>query len=143
MKNLLILFFSSTILWSCESSNSKDSKSDYFDFELEIDTVQVDPENEILMAGAYIDNPAVSADKTKFFNWDRKNYALEIIDIENYRLKDKIYFEKEGPKGLQSNYLFSTNSLPNNLFGFEDNTSFKIHDLEGNLFKKVVLKKNG
>lgn len=147
MKNLLMLLISSMVFWSCESSESKESKSAYYDFELEIDTVQVDPGKEILMAGAYTNNSAVSTDKTKFYNWDRNNYALEVIDIEKYRLKDKIYFEKDGPKGLQSDYLFSTKSLPNNRFGFEDNSSFKIHDVQGNLFKKVVFEeewiKNG
>jgi hypothetical protein len=137
MKFALTVFSFSIFLLSCGTGNKHTKDSSYFDFDVQIDTVQVDPCKEILMAGAYIDNPAVSADKKKFYNWDRKNYALEIVDIDNYKLKDKVYFEKEGPEGLNSAHLFSTKSLPNNQFGFEDNYSFKIHDLEGKLFNKV------
>lgn len=137
MKNLFQLLIFCGFLFSCGSESDKKKTSGYSDFEVEIDTIKVDSGDEIIMAGADIQNPAISNDKMKFYNWDRKNYALEIIDLEKYKLEHKVYFEKEGPKGLQSNYLFSTKPLPNNLFGFEDNTSFKIHDLEGNLFKKV------
>ncbi|WKV11246.1 hypothetical protein [Marivirga harenae] len=92
MKDLLILTFFSVILWSCESVNEKQTKSAYFDFELEIDTVQVDSKGVILMAGAYMDNPAISYDKTVFYNFDDDSFVLEIIDLENYKLDQKVNF---------------------------------------------------
>ena len=137
MKSFCVFLICPFLFLACDSGKESKNKSTYLNFEVLIDTVQVDPRNEILMAGAYIENPTVSANKKKFYNWDRKNYALEIIDLDNYELEDKVYFEKDGPKGLNSAYLFSTKSLPNNLFAFEDNDSYKVHDLEGNLFKKV------
>jgi hypothetical protein len=137
MKLFLIFLLSAIILCSCNFEKKQQNTSVYSNFKLEIDTILVDSRNEILMAGAYIHNPAISADNKIFYNWDRKNYALEVIDIEKYELKEKIFFEREGPKGLNSAHLFFTKSLPNNRFGFEDNYSYKIHDFQGSLFKKV------
>ncbi|SMG10854.1 protein of unknown function [Marivirga sericea] len=142
MKNLLILAFFSTILWSCESANRKETTSAYFNFELEIDTVQLDSRNEIIMAGAYMDNPAVSFDKTKFYNFDNENYVLEVFDIENYKLDKKVNFQKDGPNGLGSNQVRSLKIFPNGNIGIEDFESFKVFDLQGNQVKNVNFNKD-
>jgi len=137
MKIQFLLISYCSLLLSCNSQTDNKNKSSYSDFEVQIDTIQVDSGSEIVMAGADLQNPAISKDKAKFYSWDRKNYALEIIDLQSYKLENKVHFDKEGPKGLQSDHLFYTKPLPKARFGFEDNESFKIHDLEGNLFKKV------
>tara|TARA_R110002012_G_scaffold99980_2_gene238336 strand:+ start:290 stop:1423 length:1134 start_codon:yes stop_codon:yes gene_type:complete len=137
VKDLLILTFFSVILWSCESVNEKQTKSAYFDFELEIDTVQVDSKGVILMAGAYMDNPAISYDKTVFYNFDDDSFVLEIIDLENYKLDQKVNFQKEGPNGLGSNQVRSLKIFPNGNIGIEDFESFKIFDLQGNQLNNV------
>jgi hypothetical protein len=137
MKNLLILFVSSIILWSCNSTNKNENSSAYFDFELEIDTVQVNSGNEILMAGATVRNPGVSSNKKWFYSWDQKNFALEIVDLENYNLENKVYFEQDGPNGIGPNYFYRVDPFPNNQFGFEDYESYRIYDLDGNMIKKV------
>jgi|3_EtaG_2_1085321.scaffolds.fasta_scaffold10030_2 hypothetical protein len=137
MKNLFILLIFCGFLFSCGSESDKKKTSGYSDFEVEIDTVMVNSGSEILMAGSDNHLPAVSKDEKNFFGWDRKNYALEIVDLDEYKIKKKIYFEKDGPKGLQSEHFFNLFPLPNDYFGFEDFESYKIHDLKGNLIKKV------
>ncbi|WKK74098.2 DUF4221 family protein [Marivirga salinae] len=134
--NVIFLIYCG-LLFSCGSSTESKSKSSYSDFEVSIDTIQVDSRNEILMAGAYMDNPAVSFDKTKFYNFDDENYILEVIDLANYKLDKKVNFEKEGPNGLGSNQILSLKLFPDGNFGIEDFESYKIYDMEGNLIKKV------
>ena len=107
MKTRVLLFINSLFLVSCGIDSDNQEKSSYFDFELQIDTVQVDSRNEIIMTGANMANPAVSFDKTKFYNFDNENYLLEVFDIENYRLDQKVNFQKEGPNGLGSSYSFT------------------------------------
>lgn len=137
MKTRVLLFINSLFLVSCGIDSDNQEKSSYFDFELQIDTVQVDSRNEIIMTGANMANPAVSFDKTKFYNFDNENYLLEVFDIENYRLDQKVNFQKEGPNGLGSNQLWSLKIFPNGNIGIEDFESFKIFDLQGNQLKNV------
>lgn len=127
---------------SCGSENNKEKTSSYSDFEVEIDTIKVDPGDEIIMAGAYLYNPAVSSDKKKFYNFDDENYVLEIINLEKYKLDSKVYFEKEGSNGLGSKQILSLKIFPDGNFGIEDFESFKVFDIEGNLIKKVNFNEN-
>lgn len=139
MKLINLLLISLIVCFSCSTVPENSEKTSYSDFEVRIDTIQVDAGNEILMAGAEIRNPGISRDNKWLYNWDQKNYALEIVNLEEYKLEKKIYFEKEGPNGIGPNNFYRVDPFPGNLFGFEDYESYRIYDLNGKLEKKIVL----
>lgn len=129
------------MLFSC-SPGTGNEKTYYSDFEVEIDTILVDSEDEILMAGSDIYTSGVTIDNKKLYSLDQKNFALEIIDTENYRLENKVYFKKEGPESLGTDYFYDLFPLPNERFGFTFYETYRIHDLKGNLIKEVKLDEN-
>ncbi|MCC5938074.1 MAG: DUF4221 family protein [Lunatimonas sp.] len=64
-----------------------------------LDTVLVDPGDEILYLRANLGNAELSADERFLYNYNPKDHALEKIDLDELKLVKKIAFEKEGPQG--------------------------------------------
>jgi len=63
------------------------------------DTVFVDPGDEILYLQSELDGAQWSDDGAYLYNFNRHDNAMEIIDLEHFKLDKKIHFEKEGPNG--------------------------------------------
>ncbi len=137
MKPFLLLLVLSFILFSCGSNTEKGKISSYSDFKVLIDTIQVDPGDDILMAGAEIRNPGISKDNKWLYSWDQKNYAIEFVNLEEYKLEKKVHLEKEGPQGIGPNYFYRVDAFPNELFGFEDFESYRVYNLQGDLQRKI------
>ena len=64
-----------------------------------LDTVLVDPGDEILFLRRNLGDSELSADGRFLYNYNRTDHSLEKIDLDELKLVKKIPFEKEGPQG--------------------------------------------
>ncbi|MFO7825934.1 MAG: DUF4221 family protein [Cyclobacterium sp.] len=64
-----------------------------------LDTVLVDPGDEILYLGANLNYAELSADGRFLYNYNPTDHALEKIDLDELKFVEKIPFEREGPQG--------------------------------------------
>ncbi|WP_439482053.1 DUF4221 family protein [Cyclobacterium plantarum] len=64
-----------------------------------MDTVLVDPGDEILYLRASLGYAELSADGRFLYNYNPTDHALEKIDLDELKFVEKIPFEREGPRG--------------------------------------------
>ena len=64
-----------------------------------LDTVLIDPGDEILYLRANLRNAELSADERFLYNYNPTDHALEKIDLDELKFVQKIHFEREGPQG--------------------------------------------
>ncbi|UZD21631.1 DUF4221 domain-containing protein [Algoriphagus halophytocola] len=109
MKRPLILILITVVCHSC-SKQSNESEQGEFDFSYSIDTVMVDPGDEIIYLKRGLNTAALSPDNTQLFNFNPDLAEFEVIDLDNLKLQRRIKMEKEGPLGTGNprNVLIST-----------------------------------
>lgn len=99
MKNLAISLIIGFIIFSCtEKRNSENQDNSCLNFS--VDTVMVDPGEEILYLKDNLWLSDISLDERSLFNFNRNDAVLEKIDLDNLTLIKKIKYEKEGPNGI-------------------------------------------
>lgn len=67
-----------------------------------LDTLLVDPGDEILYLRASLGYAELSADGRFLYNYNPTDHALEKIDLDELTFVEKIPFEREGPEGTGS-----------------------------------------
>ena len=97
MKNLLPVF-SLLMLMACGSSK-EEVATDYDSLIFTLDTVMVDPGQEILFLRWGISISDLSEDKKYLFNFNMDDHSIEKINLDNLVLEEKFKFEEEGPNG--------------------------------------------
>ncbi|PSL04479.1 DUF4221 family protein [Cecembia rubra] len=100
MKNYLLLAFS-LLLFSCGEKDGE-KQADFSNITFQIDTVIVDPGNEIINLRYGLWNSVLNNSHSKLFLFDNQAYTLDIIDLDQLILERKVKFEKEGPNGVGS-----------------------------------------
>jgi hypothetical protein len=147
MKNLIFFFAIPLLFFSCgESSDS--SNGENFEFSYTTDTVVVDAGQHFLFLNWDLQLADVSQDRKYLYNLNPQTYLIEIVDLDNLKLKKTIQLEKEGPDGVEANYYGKIQVLENGnicLFG-----QFKINIVseQGKLvnsieFDQIQLKDHG
>ncbi|SHM63342.1 protein of unknown function [Cyclobacterium lianum] len=86
------------MLFSCGSPAEKEIQ----ELTISVDTVQIDPGEELLFLKWGLELSGLSEDQRYLFNFDVEQHQLEKIDLDCLVLERKISFEKEGPNGLNS-----------------------------------------
>ena len=94
-----ILPFAAVLLFSCGGSSDQSSAGNYSDITISMDTVVVNPGDEILMAGTS-SNLKINNAGSKLYFWDVQSFHLERIDLESLTLDEKKPFERNGPNGV-------------------------------------------
>lgn len=88
-----------TVLISCTEKPYKNELDYFSNLKFTIDTLLIDPGNELI----YLKNDILSADKTMddkyLFNFNWNDHTLEKINLDDLKLEEKLPFEKEGPNG--------------------------------------------
>ena len=139
MKKLSLPFLSLALLVSCgEKGNSEKAESDNIleGLTYAVDTVVVDPGDELinLSMGLYFFD--VSKDSKRLYQLTPNDQSVAVVDLDRLELIKKIKFEKEGPNGVGSfpaeikvlpdeNFMLSTF----NSAGIFDSQSIKIDDI--------------
>jgi hypothetical protein len=120
MKKLIPVLFLIALASCGKKSDSEKVKSDLKIESLSytVDTVLVDPGDSILFANRL----AISLDKKTLFNFNSRKAELDIIDLDQLVIRDRISFEKEGPLGIgkYASSIQETNSGELFIFGFSD-----------------------
>jgi len=141
-KNVLTVF-SLLILMACGASD-QEAITDYQTMNFSMDTVMVDPGQEIINLKNNLWISDISKDKKYLFNWDQDNSILEKINLDELRLEEKLVFEKEGPNGIGSyiswisllgeDQILFANFQDMGLFGF-NKEKIKTYTLKGQEFE--------
>jgi hypothetical protein len=100
MKKIGCLFFL-PILFSCGGNSSENEKNTGFleNFSYTIDTVMIDAgEDFIFLQG--LNFSSLSPDRNLLYSYNFNDVQLEVIELNELRLKEKIKLDQEGPKGV-------------------------------------------
>lgn len=138
MKTFIIGILIGFLLWSCGSKESE-NKLDYSSITFSMDTVVVDPGDEILNLkyGLYVS--AISDDKRFLYVWDPDAFKINEIDLNSLSLRNQFTFEKEGPDGVGNTFI-SWMALVDNNFILSGFGSRGVFTKEGKKLKDLRIK---
>lgn len=113
MKNLSALFLIS-LLFSCtEKKENSRSENILENLTFELDTIHIDPGNELIDLSGILLMEYDGADQLYVFQ--EKTAAIQEIDLQENRLINSFHFEREGPDGIGS-FISNIQALPNKEF---------------------------
>jgi hypothetical protein len=138
MKNQLLILLS-VLLYAC-GGNEAEIKADFSNITFTLDTVVVDAGEEIINLRGGLWSSTMHSDNSKLFLWDNQATTLDIIDLDELKLKGKVKFEKEGPNGVGS-YISWISLVDDNQILFADHQGMGIFDLNGNKLSNLKLEK--
>ncbi|SHN25279.1 protein of unknown function [Cyclobacterium lianum] len=87
------------LLISCKGNTEKADPDFFSNFQLSLDTIIIDPGDEILFVKHQLLNADMGSDGKYFYNFNGDDHTLEKINLDELRLEEKLPFEKEGPNG--------------------------------------------
>ena len=136
MRLLILVAAVVTVLGSC--NRHRESESPYSTaLTFFLDTVYVDPGDEILFLRDNLFVSDLSPDKRYLINFNRSELVAERINLDELKLEKKIQFEKEGPERMPVYFSgFRINSEEQFLvwssqsYGIYDQRAKKIKELE-------------
>lgn len=102
MKKLSALFLISFI-FSCAEKEENTSSNILESLTYSVDTVMVDPGDQIINLGHGARFSTVSLDAQKYYYYDYNKTAINEIDLETLELTDIHQFSKEGPNSIGFN----------------------------------------
>jgi len=142
MKKLTPFLFLILLAFCGESRSSEKSESGNIleNLTYSIDTVVVDPGEEIINLSTGLRLSDVSQDRSQMYIYSEEEAKLSVIDLDLLQLKGKIPFEKEGPNGV-GNYLWQISAISEGslLIGtFQDAAIF---DFKGQKLQDIRLDK--
>lgn len=112
---------------SCKSEKSnQELTSTGFRFSYTIDTVIIDAGDDFLFLKYDLMDSDISDDERLFINIDQLGNKIEIIDLDNHILKEKISFEREGPNGVGPEHISKFQLLENGNLCFYNIHKFTI-----------------
>jgi hypothetical protein len=103
MKRFL-LPLSLIISLACSQQNSKENEQS-LDFTFDLDTLMVDPGDKIIYLGYGLHTSDLSKDGKYLYNFNMDEHLVEVIDLDELVLKERIPFEKEGPNGTGASWV--------------------------------------
>lgn len=101
MRVFCILLFA--LLISCSDKTDTNSLGYFSTLQFSVDTVVVDPGDEIIFLKYELFGSDKSKDDKYLFNFNMDDHTLEKINLDELRLEEKYSFEKEGPNGTGQN----------------------------------------
>lgn len=136
MKNLLFVI-SMLFLFSCENT-VKEVTADYSKITLTMDTVVVDPGDEIINLKGDLWTSTMSEDNKFLYLWNNGETTLDKINLEELRLEKKIQFESEGPNGV-GRYVGWMSFLNENEVLFSGLGPLMFFDMEGKKTREYLI----
>jgi hypothetical protein len=132
MRGLTILIVILTFI-SCQREPIEVSSPD---LAYSVDTVIIDPGDEILFLRYRLAGADISSDGKYLFNFNLNDHTIEKINLDEMRLEEKLPFEKEGPDGTGQHVNFINILKGDSIFikSFGQSAVFREN---GGLVKKV------
>lgn len=100
LKQVIPIAFLAFSIWACSGKESKEQAGNYSELVFALDTVMIDPGDEILYLSQNLWLSDISKDGKYLFNYNQNEAVMEKIDLDKQILVEKIKFEKEGPDGV-------------------------------------------
>uniref|UniRef100_UPI0025DF7DDE DUF4221 family protein n=1 Tax=Algoriphagus sp. TaxID=1872435 RepID=UPI0025DF7DDE len=119
MKRLLygsVLLLSMISCQSNRESESSQSENLLENLTFTIDTLVVNPGEEIINLSQGVRNGSLDESKTYFYLFDEVTAQMNKINLDKLILEEQIPFEKEGPNGVGANYISKSRYLPGEEF---------------------------
>jgi hypothetical protein len=98
MKQLYLIFASSLFI-ACSQNLKEASQNQMLSLTFELDTVMVDAGEDFISLQNWLQISDLSIDRDLLYNYNNTENRIEVISLEELKLTEKIYFDKEGPNG--------------------------------------------
>jgi hypothetical protein len=135
MKHSYIIL-SVTVLLACGSGDRLESIGGSTSLDYSLDTVMIDPGEEILFVSGRLYQSDLSPDHKYLYNFNQHDHTFEQIDLDENKLLRKYPFEKEGPNGI-GEYIRSFFLLDNDHLVIYTFPNPAIFDLGGNKIQEL------
>ena len=134
MRHLYFLIL--ILLVSCSGKSENNGLGYFSNLQFSIDTVIIDPGEEIIFLEYELFGADKSLDDKYLFNFNIDDNTLEKINLDELKLEEKLPFEKEGPNGTGTNVgrIKVHNESQIMMNGMNASTLFS---LEGEKLKKI------
>ncbi|MCC5938071.1 MAG: DUF4221 family protein [Lunatimonas sp.] len=139
MRISFFLALAISILFSCGKDSDR-STTGSSQLTFTVDTVWVDPGDEIIFLRDNLFLSDLSPDGSYLINFDRANLVAERINLNDLRLEKKIQFEKDGPNALPI-YFGGFNIMPNEQLLVWNYRYYKLFDQNTQMVKDLGLEK--
>ncbi|MEX2566808.1 MAG: DUF4221 family protein, partial [Cyclobacteriaceae bacterium] len=107
-----------------------------------LDTVMVNPGQEILFLNSGLSQAQLSKDKKYLYNFNHTDFSIEKINLDELKFEDKIMISKEGPNGV-GQYFMGFVLLDDDSMLFRCYNQDNIVDWNGNKKRQFDFKKVG
>ncbi len=104
-----------------------------------IDTLFIDSGNELIQAAVKFELVNLSEDHKDLYHWDQNNAILEVIDLDELALVNRIPFEKEGPNGTGTNPFSHFQMLNESEFILSNPFQVLFFNMEGEKLQEIDL----
>jgi hypothetical protein len=134
----LLLFFSVPLIFSCGGNSSENAQSGNVleNLTFTVDTVLVDPGEELISLASGLRLSDLSSDKRTLYLLDDKAKSVSVVDLEGLKLLRKLPFESEGPNGI-GQYLYAFQLLPDEQFLFSGFQNTGIYSFQGEKLENI------
>ncbi|MDF2156373.1 DUF4221 family protein [Algoriphagus sp. CAU 1675] len=119
MKKLPIYLLILT-LFSCGGDPENSNATGDLEITYVIDTVMVDPGDHFIFVQYGLGMSDVDKSQKLLYNFNNQDMKMEIIDLENLKLKELRQYEKEGPNGIGGGFIMRIQVLPDESVLFYD-----------------------
>ncbi|WP_439473768.1 DUF4221 family protein [Algoriphagus formosus] len=143
MKKFLFPTLIAALAFSCGGENESveaNSGNILENFSYSIDTVVVDPGDEIINLSRGVRGSSLDETKTYFYLFDEATTQINKINLDELVLEEQIPFEKEGPNGIGANFIATSRYLPGEEFLFSSFQSTGIFNKQGQKVLDLTLK---
>ena len=138
--NKCLLVLAVFTFFSCSSSDKADENSELgMAFSYEMDTVLVDSGDHFFFLNWDLSLSDISKDQKLLYNLNPQTYLLEIVDLDELKLKKTVQLEKEGPNGVGAPYYSKIQVLENGNIGLFGQFKINIISDQGKLVKTIEL----
>ncbi|WP_209329968.1 DUF4221 family protein [Lunatimonas salinarum] len=128
MKKLKLLLLPLLTFYACSSSNQE--ATEFGELVFSLDTLMIDPKDEILFLQGGFRWSDTSSDRRYFYNFNYTNSVLEVIDLNKLELERVVAYEKEGPNGTGGR-VGKIHYLGQDSLYFSSHFDHEIFDLKG------------
>lgn len=139
MKHVVILL--ALVVFGCGGSD-KGGDSDEVRIDFSLDTVMVNPGQEILFLNSGLNQAQLSPDKKYLYNFNHTDFSIEKINLDELKFEDKVALFKEGPNGV-GQFFMGFIVLDDHSMLFRCYNQDNILDWNGNIKRKFDFKKVG
>jgi hypothetical protein len=140
---ILLTIAGAFALFSCgESSDSESATGANFEFSYTTDTVMVDAGEHFFFLNFGLGMSDVTNDSKLLYNLNPQTLLLEVVDLDNLKLKETIQLEMEGPNAVGGGFISKLQVLDNgNIMLFDFNKISEINP-KGQLVRQYEFDKN-